>query len=131
LAESSTILVVDDDDVVMKTFERVLTVGGFHVVTAHSAREALAHLDAERPDAVILDVWMPLVNGLGFLYRLRALETHQHLPVLVVTGGSLTHEMLAELATLGATVRHKPIPATELLAATRRMVRGTETGSDN
>jgi two-component system response regulator PrrA len=117
-----TVLVVDDDEAVTKTFERTLIVGGFLVFTALNAQEALGHLDAHRPDAVILDVRMPLVNGLGLLYRMRTLEMFQHLPVLVVTGGSLSTETLTELAALNATVRYKPIPAYELLAETRRLL---------
>jgi hypothetical protein len=47
---------------------------------------------------------MPLVNRLGLLYRMRALETLQHLPVPVVTGGLLGTELLTELAALGTAV---------------------------
>ena len=59
------VLIVDDDEVVAKTFERILTLTGFHVLTAGNAVEALGTLDGLRPDAVILDMGMPLVNGLG------------------------------------------------------------------
>jgi DNA-binding response OmpR family regulator len=122
MIDSPTVLVVDDDEAVTKTFERALIVGGYRVLTAQSAADALHQLDTCRPNVVILDVFMPLVNGLGLLYRIRSLDTHQHLPVLIVTGGSLSQETLAEIEALGATVRQKPIPASELLAVTRLLL---------
>jgi DNA-binding response OmpR family regulator len=97
-------------------------VGGFQVLRAQNALEALRHLDAHRPDAVILGVSTPIVNDLGLVYRLRGLDTHQHLPVLVVTDGSLTSDILAELAALGATVRDKPFPAHGFLSEIRRLL---------
>jgi DNA-binding response OmpR family regulator len=116
------VLIVDDNEAVTTTFERVLILGGFRVLRARNALEALQHLDAHRPDMVILGASMPIVPDLGLLYRLRALDTHQHVPVLVVTDGSLTNDMLDELVALGATVRDKSLPAHELLMEIRRLV---------
>jgi DNA-binding response OmpR family regulator len=121
-AATPTVLVVDEHEAVTTTFERVLILGGFRILRARNALEALQSLDAHRPDAVILGVSGPIVNDLGLLYRLRGLDTHQHLPVLVVTDGSLRNEMLAELAALGATVRDKPLAAHELLVEMRRLL---------
>jgi DNA-binding response OmpR family regulator len=122
----ATILVVDDDAAVTKTFERVLSDRGYRVLVARNAEQALRELDQTRPDAVIVDLRMPLVNGLGLLYRIRSREPHQkHLPVLVMTGdAALSDETLAELSTLGATVRYKPLRPTELLEAVRTLIEG-------
>jgi DNA-binding response OmpR family regulator len=117
-----TILVVDDDEVVVSTFERMLTVGGYRVLTALSSEEALRQLDESRPDALVLDVRMPRVNGLGLLYRIRAREPYHRLPVLIVTGIPLNDEMLDELAALGGKIRYKPIGAAELLADIRLLL---------
>lgn len=118
----ATILVIDDDEAVVSTFERVLTFGGYRVLTAVSADEALRQLDESRPDALVLDVRMPRVNGLGLLYRIRARESYQRLPVLVVTGVPLSDEMLDELSALGGKIRYKPIGAAELLADIRLLL---------
>jgi DNA-binding response OmpR family regulator len=119
----ATILIVDDDEAVAKTFERVLTVGGYRVLIALSAKEALVQLDLNRPDAIIMDLRMPLVDGFGLLYRIRSRDAQQHLPVLVVTGDTtLTEDMLKELSDLGGKIRYKPIGAADLLAETRSLL---------
>jgi DNA-binding response OmpR family regulator len=121
------VLIVDDDPIVSKTFERVLVMGGFDVVMAHNATDALRMLDQNRPDAIIVDLLMPMVNGLGLLYRIRSLEAHQHLPAIVVTGlNPLPAETLAELATLDIAVRYKPIRGQDLLADARALTRRTD-----
>jgi DNA-binding response OmpR family regulator len=65
---------------------------------------------------------MPFVNGLGFLYRLRADRTLRDTPVLVVTGTALNEQRVSELAELGAVVRLKPIGVDELLKSTRALI---------
>ena len=121
--QDATILIVEDDEAVAKTFARVLGVRGYRVLVAQNSEEALRELDQSRPDAVIMDLRMPLVDGFGLLYRIRSREAQQHIPVLVVTGDTtLTGDMLKELSDLGAKVRYKPIEGAELLAETRAML---------
>src|ERR1044072_9880466 len=67
-----TILIVDDDPSVTETFERMLRLEGYHVVTALSAETGLNQAERSRPDAIILDLRMPLVGGLQFLRALRS-----------------------------------------------------------
>jgi CheY-like chemotaxis protein len=52
---------------------------------------------------------MPLINGIGFLYRLRNWEEHRHTPVAIVTGAVVDDSTQAELSELGAELRFKPI----------------------
>jgi CheY-like chemotaxis protein len=52
---------------------------------------------------------MPLINGLGFLYRLRTSDEHRKTPVAIVTGAVVDDSMQAELNELGAELRFKPI----------------------
>jgi two-component system response regulator MprA len=96
---------------------------GYHVNTAHTAEDALHLVESEPPQAIILDYRMPLINGTGFLYRLRARASHQHIPVLVVTGeSSFPDDVLQELHDLGAEIRQKPIALEAFLAATRSLL---------
>ena len=66
------ILIVDDDEGVTQTFARMLRLEGYQVRTAINAEKGLQEAERSRPDAIILDLRMPLVDGLGFLRRLRA-----------------------------------------------------------
>src|SRR4051812_16304772 len=84
--ETSTILIVDDDEGVTQTFARMLRLEGYQVYTAMSAETGLREAAATLPDAIILDLRMPLVDGLGFLRRLRANDRHRDVPVAIVTG---------------------------------------------
>ena len=70
--ETAKILIVDDDEGVTQTFARMLRLEGYDVRTAMNAETGLIEAEQCHPDAIILDLRMPLVDGLGFLRRLRA-----------------------------------------------------------
>ena len=72
---------------------------------------------------VILDLRMPFINGVGFLYRLRAVEQHRKTPVVIVTGDQcLDDGVLDELRDLGAQVRFKPLWLEDLIDVARSLV---------
>jgi two-component system nitrogen regulation response regulator GlnG len=77
------ILIVDDEEAVCWSLQRALTREGFSVSTAASAEQALALLNQQRPDVLILDVRLPGMDGLTALARFRHLVPD--LPVIVVT----------------------------------------------
>jgi CheY-like chemotaxis protein len=104
-----TILVVDDDRTVTETFATALQREGFNVRTAVSAQAGLVEATTHHADAIILDLRMPLINGLGFLYRLRSWDEHRHTPVAIVTGAVVDDSTIAELSDLGAELRFKPL----------------------
>src|SRR4029078_6819128 len=82
------ILIVDDDETVLQTFAKALTLEGFDVRTAASPLVGLHEAETEPPDDILLGPRMPFVNGFGFLYRLRAQVAHRHTPVAIITGDS-------------------------------------------
>ena len=104
-----TILVIDDDRTVTETFATALYREGFNVRTAANAETGLREAAAHHADAIIVDLKMPLINGLGFLYRLRTSDEHRKTPVAIVTGAVVDDSMQAELNELGAELRFKPI----------------------
>jgi len=117
------LLIVDDDDVTSKTFARILTLEGFDVRTATSAESGLREIETLRPDAVILDLRMPYINGLGLLYRLRAVDPGRQMPVAIVTGDQcLDDSIIRELRELGAQVRFKPLWVEDLVDVARSLV---------
>src|SRR5258705_13996915 len=83
---TSKILIVDDDEGVTQTFARMLRLEGYQVRTAVNAETGLQEAEDCHPDAIILDLRMPLVDGLGFLRRLRAHDEQREVPVAIVTG---------------------------------------------
>ena len=127
LAQSATrtILIVDDDRSVADTFARMLKLEGFDVATAINAEAGLELAENVRPDAIILDMRMPITNGLQFLRLLRAKPHLVEVPVAIVTGDYFMGEpVMNELRALGAAVRFKPLWLEDLVALARGLVTG-------
>jgi two-component system, OmpR family, response regulator len=109
-ATPAKVLIIDDDEAVTQTFAGILRLEGHEVRTAIDAESGLRQADALNPDAIIVDLRMPLINGLGFLYRLRSRETCKNTPVAIVTADyTLDESIPRELAELGAQLHFKPL----------------------
>jgi DNA-binding response OmpR family regulator len=122
-AATRTILIVDDDRSVADTFARMLKLEGYGVATAVSAEAGLALADSVRPDAIILDMRMPITNGLQFLRQVRAKPHLVEVPVAIVTGDYFLPESIQiELKSLGASLRFKPLWLDDMLALARTLV---------
>jgi CheY-like chemotaxis protein len=119
-APARRVLVIDDDEAIRSAFARVLTLEGYSVQVAATAAEALVQVEQQRPDAILLDLKMPLINGVGFLYRLRQDPANHDIAVAVITGAlALDDATVEDLRTLNAQVWHKPLSLEEI----RRIVR--------
>ena len=124
--ETATILVVDDDEGVTQTFARMLRLEGYDVRTAMNAETGLREAEKSHPDAIILDLRMPLLDGLGFLRRLRAREAQRHTPVAIVTGDYFLDDLVsAELTELGGELKFKPLWLEDLVGLARHLLRVT------
>lgn len=77
------VLVIDDEENIRLLYKEELADEGYEVSVAASAQEALAKIEAERPDLITLDIRMPGVDGIEFLKLLR--ERDRDLPVIIVT----------------------------------------------
>jgi CheY-like chemotaxis protein len=120
--KTHTILVVDDDRTVTETFATALHREGFIVRTAMNAESGLREANSSHADAIILDLRMPLINGLGFLYRLRTCDQHRHTPVAIVTGALVDDSLQAELSELGAELRFKPLWLEDVIELAHQLV---------
>ena len=101
------ILVVDDDPVVGRSFDRVLSKRGYAVVTAGDGAEALRKIAAEEYDVVFTDIRMPGMDGIAVAERIR--DRQPWLPVVIVSGyATVENEARARAAGVSA-VLHKPL----------------------
>ena len=122
-AAASRILIVDDDETVLHTFAKALSLEGYDVRVAASPLTGLQEVDETPPDAILLDLRMPFVNGIGFLYRLRANEAHRHIPVAIITGDScIADSAMQEMHDLDAELVFKPIWIDEVVSVTRGLL---------
>ena len=107
------ILIVDDQAEVLRIFSRGLEASGYRVATAETVEAGMLMIEAEHPDAVLVDLKMPFVNGMGMLYRLR--KAYPRLPVAIVTGmQNLDKDTLQEVAMLDAVVHYKPLSIAQI-----------------
>jgi len=97
----STILVVDDMAIFRDPLAASLRLAGYETVCAADGKEALARVGEGRPDLVLLDLAMPVLDGLGFLRAFRADPANARVPVIVLTAAAERHTVL-EAAALGA-----------------------------
>ncbi|MEU0539473.1 response regulator transcription factor [Nocardia sp. NPDC005978] len=117
------ILVVDDDRAVRESLRRSLTFNGYTVELAVDGLDALEKTASQRPDALVLDVMMPRMDGLEVCRRLRS--TGDDLPILVLTARDSVSERVAGLDAGADDYLPKPFALEELLARLRALLRRT------
>jgi len=101
----------------------MLKLEGFEVATAINAESGLELADNVRPSAIILDMRMPITNGLQFLRMVRAKPHLVEIPVAIVTGDYfLAENTQQELRSLGAAIRFKPLWLEDLIALAKTLV---------
>ena len=122
------ILVADDDPAVRESLRRSLTFNGYQVELASDGAQALAAIAASPPDAVILDINMPNVDGLEACRRLRA--TGDDLPVLLLTARDEVRDRVLGLDAGADDYLPKPFALEELLARLRALLRRSRTRDD-
>ena len=123
MATPAKILVVDDTPQNVKLLTDLLTVKGYAVVTAASGAEALARIEADRPDLVLLDVVMPGMSGYEVCQRIRADKANGIMPVVMVTALDPSAERIKGLDSGADDFLTKPINLPELLARVRSLLR--------
>jgi len=123
------ILVVDDERAVRESLRRALELEGYEIELAGDGSEALYRLEStEEPDAMILDVLMPGVDGLEVCRRLRG--SGSRLPVLMLTARTEVEDRVAGLDAGADDYVTKPFALEELLARVRALLRRTSDDGD-
>jgi two-component system, OmpR family, response regulator MprA len=115
------ILVVDDDRSVRESLRRSLAFNGYQVELASDGQAALDSVLAQRPDAMVLDVMMPRLDGLEVCRRMRA--AGDELPILVLTARDAVSDRVAGLDAGADDYLPKPFALEELLARLRALLR--------
>jgi two-component system, OmpR family, response regulator MprA len=122
------VLVVDDDRAVRDALRRVLTLAGYEVQVAEGGAEAIEAVAQAVPDAVVLDVGMPDVDGLEVCRRLRMLGNR--VPILMLTARVEISDRVAGLDAGADDYLVKPFDNDELKARLRALLRRTGPDSD-
>ncbi len=113
---TQTILVVDDNPVIIKLLDELLTRTGYRVMKAGSGEEALKTLAAVRPDLILLDVDMPGKSGFTICRGIKQDPHTADIPILFVTARADREDIIEGFATGGQDYITKPFTRAELLA---------------
>jgi two-component system KDP operon response regulator KdpE len=117
------ILVVDDEPPIVRLVRAKLQVDGYAVVSATNGEEAIALLESERPDLVLLDLMMPGMDGFEALRRIRE---HHRIPVIMLTARASDTDKLRGLHSGADDYITKPFNPDELTARIAAVLRRTE-----
>jgi signal transduction histidine kinase/DNA-binding response OmpR family regulator len=118
------VLVIDDDPKDLRLFGKILSQGQFKPILAEGGRQGWEILSNNPPDAVILDLFMPDMDGFTILEKLRTTSAMNDIPVIVVSGADLTEKQQAQLKDFGQKVFRKgSLNEEELLALLERTLK--------
>ncbi|TCL60942.1 two-component system response regulator TctD [Kineothrix alysoides] len=117
------ILLVEDNEQIMRGNERMLARRGYEVVTALTLADAHNACDAQMPDLFVLDIMLPDGSGLDFMSELRQ---HSHAPVLLLTGLTAPEDIVRGLSKGGDDYLAKPYDFGVLLARVEALLRRAE-----
>ena len=118
-----TVLVADDEKLLRELLDFRLKQRDFETVLAADGREALARLEDAEPDAVVLDMMMPVHDGLDVLRRMRASERHADTPVIMLTARRSEKDIVGALELGANDYLVKPFMPEELLARLSRLLK--------
>jgi DNA-binding NtrC family response regulator len=117
---SARILVVDDEEIVIRSCLRILEGNGFQIETARDGREALQQVEQNAYDIMILDIMMPNVSGLDVLQRVK--ESHPDIEVIMITGLSQIDTAVQAMKLGAFDYISKPFEPDELKLVVQRAV---------
>ncbi len=115
------LLIADDEQTILDLLAASLRYAGFDVTVAHDGREALTKARKERPDALVLDVMMPGLDGFDLVRKLRA--EGQDAPVLFLTARDATEDKVRGLTVGGDDYVTKPFSLEEVIARLEALLR--------
>src|SRR5919205_933588 len=111
--DSPTVLIAEDDAAARSGLAQLITNAGYTVATAADGREALEQVDRQQPGVVLLDIWMPHLNGLQVLSELKTRPTRPR--VIVMTADDTPETVLLSLRQDAYQFISKPIELQPLL----------------
>jgi CheY-like chemotaxis protein len=127
-AQPFRVLLVDDDPVIVRLLEVNFRLEGFHVRTASNGEQALEKAAEERPDAMVVDVMMPGLDGWEVCARLREDPETADIPVVLLSARTQDDDRAHDYALGLVEYVTKPFDPADLIEVVRRQLVGEEGG---
>ncbi len=121
VSDNPTVLLVDDDEDLLASVERGLRLSGFRVLIARDGAEALRCVNEQSPDALVLDMNMPVLDGAGVVTALRAMGNE--VPICVLSARNSVNDRISGLESGADDYLVKPFVLAELVARIRALLR--------
>jgi CheY-like chemotaxis protein len=116
------ILIAEDAGIQVRLTQLCLERANYQVMAARDGKEALECIRTSKPDLVLLDVDMPIMNGFQLLNRLRSDEETRHIPVIMLTAHAKDAGLFDEWATPRDEFMTKPFSPNQLLATVQKVL---------
>jgi CheY-like chemotaxis protein len=124
----SRILLVEDNEMNRDMLSRRLTRKGYEVLTANDGARGLAAAAAEKPDLILMDMSLPVVDGWEATRRLKASKETQAIPVIALTAHAMTADLEKALQAGCEDYDTKPVELPRLLGKIERLLRASAEG---
>lgn len=118
------ILVIDDDEILIRTVRNILTAHGYTVNAAHNGEDGIHMAKHQRPDLILLDVILPGIKGREVCRRLKADKDTKHIPVIFITAKDSQDDIEAEMKAGGEAHLTKPVNRESLLLTVQGVIKG-------
>jgi len=122
MGTKATVLIVDDDPLLLELVEHKLAAHGYRVLTAADGAVGLLRARTDEPDVIVLDIMMPMLDGRQMLQELQADRTLSAVPVVMLTARHGENDVVRALELGAADYLAKPFSPDELVARIDRLV---------
>jgi twitching motility two-component system response regulator PilH len=126
-----SILVIDDDEIFLRTVRALLLSHGYAVLTARTGEHGLQIIRTQKPDLVLLDVILPGIKGRELCQQVKKDEATKHIPVVFVTAKDSPEDIRAEKASGAEMHLGKPVKPKELIAAVEQILSNRPAGTSS
>lgn len=117
------VFLIDDNPVALTMLSHALNKAGYETLTSNNGIEALIRIPVERPDAIVLDVMMPEIDGFETARQLRTNPVTRHIPILLLTAKDQVEDVVVGLEAGADDYVIKPVMPAELIARVKALIR--------
>ncbi len=114
-----SILLVEDDPMIRNLISRRLMIGGYEVITASDGAQAVQYARVERPELIVMDMGLPVLNGWQATHRIRSMPITRSIPIIALTAYAMKEDRVKCLAVGCNEYETKPVDFTRLLEKIR------------